>query len=164
MPHTWVCSISGPCDQEVGLLNQFLRFSYFFLFFVVFKTLVSYWNITSIFGLCRRSSVAVTLSNMSVIRRIVQALLQDRKFCLRRNIWTDIWIYERRFTGNAWHFIKKTAPEIIVKRQYSFLITLFLSCISKQYGVANNLVSCLDNYSNETKKLKYGSIISQCWT
>ena len=28
-PHTCVCSISGVCDQEVGLLSQFPRFSYF---------------------------------------------------------------------------------------------------------------------------------------
>ena len=28
-PHTCVCSISGACDPEVGLLSQFLPFSYF---------------------------------------------------------------------------------------------------------------------------------------
>ena len=33
-PHTWVHSISGARDQQVGLLSQFLPFSYFFFFFV----------------------------------------------------------------------------------------------------------------------------------
>ena len=90
-PHTWVCSISGECDQEVGLLSQFLPFSFFFFsFFVVVKTHVSYWNITLIFDGCRRSSVATTPTKMNMIQRILQVPLQDRKFCLRRNIRTEI--------------------------------------------------------------------------
>ena len=92
----WPCTDHGPSGwwwQRMkttaavlgwGLLSQFPQCRYYF-FFSILKTHVSYWISPLYFTGVTAAELRWHLSNMNVIKIIYHVLLQDRKFCLRRN-------------------------------------------------------------------------------